>query len=293
MNSPLLKLSTLTLGLVMAAGAHAFNPGNPGNPGTPGGGEPVESGFPSVRSFEASGSFSTTNASEGPSCTIYRPRTLGENDLKHPIILWGNGTGTSPSGYSALLNHWASHGFVVAAANTTNAGSGQEMIACLDYLVEQNGRSSGTYAGKLNLDTVGASGHSQGGGGSIMAGQDSRVTATAPFQPYVLGLGHSRASQSNQNGPMFLMTGSADTLAGSAANGRPVFSNANVPVFWGELQGASHFVPAFNGGGYRGPSTAWYRYHLMGDKNAENVFYGADCTLCTSSDWKVQKKGIQ
>ena len=92
---------------------------------------------------------------------------------------------------------------------------------------------------------------------------------------------------------MFLMTGSADTLAGSAANGRPVFTNANVPVFWGELQGASHFVPAFNGGGYRGPSTAWYRFHLMGDKNAESVFYGADCTLCTSSDWKVQKKGIQ
>src|SRR5690606_7389899 len=102
----------------------------------------------------------------------------------------GNGTGTAPSGYSALLNHWASHGFVVAAANTTNAGSGQEMIACLDYLVEQNGRGSGTYAGKLNLDAVGSSGHSQGGGGSIMAGQDSRVTATAPFQPFVLGLGH-------------------------------------------------------------------------------------------------------
>nr|AGL50934.1 cold-active lipase precursor [uncultured bacterium] len=288
MKSPVMKLGSLTAGLLLAAAAHANNPLPPPNSG-----EPTDSGFPAVSSFSASGPFATTAANEGPDCRIYRPRTLGENGLQHPIIVWGNGTGASPTGYNGLLTHWASHGFVVAAARTANAGSGQEMIACLDYLVQQNGRSSGTYAGKLNVNAVGSSGHSQGGGGSIMAGQDSRVTVTAPFQPYVLGLGHNSRSQSNQNGPMFLMTGSSDTLAGSTLNGRPVFRNANVPVFWGELQGAGHFVPANDGGDYRGPSTAWYRYHLMGDQNAENTFYGSNCTLCTSRNWVVQKKGIQ
>ncbi|HDZ57342.1 MAG TPA: alpha/beta hydrolase [Pseudomonas xinjiangensis] len=284
MNSPVLKFSTLTLGLMLSAAAFATNP-------TPGE-EPVESGFPAVADFSADGPFATTAGNEGPDCRVYRPRTLGEDGLQHPIIIWGNGTGGTPTTYSGLLEHWASHGFVVAAARTSNAGSGEEMIDCLDYLVEQNGRSSGTYAGNLNVNRVGSSGHSQGGGGSIMAGQDSRITATAPFQPYILGLGHDTDSQDNQNGPMFLMTGSSDTLAGSALNGAPTFRRANVPVFWGELQGAGHFEPVGDAGDFRGPSTAWYRYHLMGDQNAVSVFVGSNCELCTSRDWEVQTKGI-
>lgn len=286
MKSPLFTLSGLALGLLVSTAALA------GNPTPPPTGE-VESGFPAVADFSARGPFSTTNERQGTGCQVYRPSTLGENDLDHPVILWGNGTGGSPSTYADLLDHWASHGFVVAAATTSDAGSGQEMLACLDRLETLNGLSSGAYAGNLNLNRVGSSGHSQGGGGSLMAGQDSRITATAPFQPYVLGLGHETSSQSNQNGPMFLMTGSNDTLAGPTLNGRPVFRNANVPVFWGNLEGVGHFEPVGDGGGYRGPSTAWYRFHLMGDSNAENTFYGSNCELCTDSDWEVQKKGIQ
>jgi hypothetical protein len=285
MKAPLCKLTGLAIGLLMSAGALASNPSPTPDPGTP-------SGFPAVSDFSRSGSFATTNANEGPSCTIYRPRTLGESGRRHPIIIWGNGTGASPSGYGALLDHWASHGFVVAAARTSNAGSGQEMLACLDYLVQQNGRSTGTYAGKLNVNRVGSSGHSQGGGGSIMAGQDRRVTVTAPFQPYTLGLGHRSSSQSNQSGPMFLMTGGQDTIAAPSTNALPVYNRANVPVFWGELNAAGHFEPAGNAGGYRGPSTAWLRFHLMGDMNAQSTFYGTSCGLCTNRAWTVRRKGI-
>lgn len=279
------KLTALSAGLMLSVTAIASNP-------TPPPGGPIDSGFPAVASFDSAGPFATLNESGGRNCTVYRPRTLGDNDLRHPIIIWGNGTGGTPRTYSGLLDHWASHGFVVIAANTSNAGSGQEMLGCLDYLVQQNGRSIGAYAGNLDLNRVGVSGHSQGGGGSIMAGQDSRITVTAPFQPYVLGLGHRSSSQSNQNGPMFLMTGSADTLAGPTLNGRPVFRNANVPVFWGNLRGAGHFVPVGDAGDYRGPSTAWYRFHLMGDTNAESTFYGSNCTLCNDRSWDVQRKGI-
>lgn len=288
MTSSVHKLTAVAFALAFSAAAVAGTPPPPPtDPGNPGDG----SGFPSVSDFSRSGSFSTTSGNEGPSCTIFRPRTLGENGVRHPIILWGNGTGSSPSTYSALLTHWASHGFVVAAARTSNAGSGEEMIDCLDYLVEQNGRSSGTYGGKLNVNRVGTAGHSQGGGGSIMAGQDNRVTATAPFQPYTIGLGHRSSSQSNQNGPMFLMTGGSDTIASPSRNAQPVFNRANVPVFWGELNSASHFVPVGNAGGFRGPSTAWLRYHLMGDQNARSTFYG-NCTLCSDRSWTVRRKNI-
>ncbi|WP_223651295.1 alpha/beta hydrolase [Halopseudomonas nanhaiensis] len=285
MKAPLMKYSGLTLGLMFSACALA------GNPDTGGGGD-TGTGFPGVSSFSASGPFATTSGNEGPSCRVYRPRTLGAEGRQHPIIIWGNGTGSSPTTYGSLLEHWASHGFVVAAARTSNAGSGREMIACLDYLVEQNGRSFGTYSGNLNVNRVATAGHSQGGGGSIMAGQDSRVTVTAPFQPYTIGLGHRSSSQSNQNGPMFLMTGGSDTIASPTLNAAPVFRRANVPVFWGERRGASHFEPVGNGGDYRGPSTAWMRFHLMDDQSAESTFYGSGCELCTDFRWDVERKGI-
>lgn len=191
-------------------------------PDTPG------TAFPAVSSFDNAGPYATTSEAEGPLCRIYRPSTLGQNGVRHPIILWGNGTGATPDTYAALLTHWASHGFVVAAAETSDAGTGQEMLACLSYLVQENARAYSTYVGKLNTGRVGTSGHSQGGGGSIMAGQDDRVRTTAPIQPYTLGLGHNTSSQSKQKGPMFLMSGGGDTIAFPYLNAQPVYTRANV-----------------------------------------------------------------
>ncbi|MNG06829.1 Alpha/beta hydrolase family protein [compost metagenome] len=181
---------------------------------------------------------------------------------------------------------------MVAAAQTSDAGTGAEMLTCLNYLVQENSNAYGTYAGKLNAGRVGTSGHSQGGGGSIMAGQDDRVRVTAPIQPYTLGLGHQSSSQSNQKGPMFLMSGGGDTIAVPYLNAQPVYTRANVPVFWGERKTVSHFEPVGNGGAYRSPSTAWFRYQLMNDQTARSTFYGTLCKLCTSTLWTVKRKGI-
>ena len=280
MSKRLLAACSAFAGILLSQSALALLPDTPGT------------SFPSVSNFSNSGPYATTNNSEGPSCQIYRPSTLGQNGVRHPIILWGNGTGATPATYGSLLAHWASHGFVVAAAQTSDAGSGIEMLNCLSYLQTEAAKSSGTYVGKLNLGRVGTSGHSQGGGGSIMAGRDSRIMTTAPMQPYILGLGHDTSSQSIQNGPMFLMSGSLDTLAGPTLNQRPIYNRINQPIFWGTLRLASHFVPVGDAGGYRGPSTAWFRYKLMNDMTAKNEFVGTLCGLCTSVSWSdIQRKG--
>src|SRR4051812_19225649 len=98
-------------------------------------------GCPSVAgNWAAAGPFAVTTQQSGAGHTIYRPAALGTlGCTTHPVVLWGNGTGASPSNYDALLRHWASHGFIVAAADTRNAYSGQEMVAGLDWLVAQNG----------------------------------------------------------------------------------------------------------------------------------------------------------
>ena len=247
--------------------------------------------FPPAADFSELGPFGVS--SDTPAgCQVFRPATLGTNGLRHPVILWGNGTATTVSIYQPVLEHWASHGFIVAAATTSNAGSGAEMLACLDWVTAQANDGGSDYAGTVDLTRVGASGHSQGGGGTLMAGTDPRVTATAPLQPYTQqGFGgYDQASQSTQNGPMFLMSGELDSIAPIEPNQQRVFDDTNVPTFWGVLAGANHIITAIGDiDGYRGPATAWFRYHLMCDELARPLFYDA-CTLCDDPEWTVMTK---
>jgi hypothetical protein len=249
--------------------------------------------FPSVTSFSARGPFATTQQSLGLSCTVHRPTTLGQGGVTHPVVLWGNGTGASPSSYSTLLSHLASHGFIAVAANTSNAGNGSQMLGCLSTLTTANGTVGSVFFQRVDTARVGASGHSQGGAGSIMAGRDARVRTTAPVQPYIGfipggGL-FSNASIGQQRGPMLLLSGSADTIAVPGIHQQPVFNGVNQHVFWATRSGASHFEPVGAGGDFRLPITAWFRAELMDDAQAAAVFEGP-CTLCSTLGWTIRQR---
>lgn len=234
--------------------------------------------FPAAVDFAAPGPFATVGHQEGPGCTIFRPTVLGEAGRKHPVILWGNGTGSQPANYAGLLSHWAKQGFVVAAANTGQAGSGQDMLNCLTWL------ANSPYASKLDLAHVGAAGHSQGGRGAIMAGRDPRVAVTAPFMP-AGGRGEAPPAK-----PMLLLSGAADTMAPPQTQQRPLFEQASGPVFWAIFDDAGHMAPGGDGGPYRAISTAWFRWRLMGDAAAARWFEGDACTVCTTPGWRVQRR---
>lgn len=255
-------------------------------------GEPAM-GFPAVEDAAVRGAFETLEEdADGVPCTIFRPAVLGEGGLRHPVIIWGNGTLGFPSVYAAGLDHLASHGFIVAAANTSNAGTGEEMLDCLDWVHAENDRTGSPYEGHVHLAGAGATGHSQGGGGAIMTGTDPRVVVTAPLLPYVLGLGHDSDSQSAQTGPMFLASGGKDAIATREANQQEVFDNANVPVFWATSNEADHLAAMGDLDEFLRPVTAWFRLHLMGDEGQRTIFYGASCELCTDDAWTIERKYI-
>lgn len=244
--------------------------------------------FPAVANFSDPGPFPVVGRQEGPGCSIFRPSVLGEGGRRHPVILWGNGTGSQPANYAGLLSHWARQGFVVAAANTGQAGSGMDMLNCLTYLAQRNAAADGPYAGKLDLSHVGASGHSQGGRGAIMAGRDPRVGFTAPFMP--AGRGGPPAEGAKPAGPMLLLSGGADTVAPPETAQKALFDQASGPVFWATAEGVGHFAPGGDGGPFRVISTAWFRWRLMGDAAAARWFEGEACTVCTAPGWTVQRK---
>ncbi len=224
-------------------------------------------------------------------CTIFSPVDLKPGT---PVIIWGNGTTQRPINYAPLLDHLASYGFVVAAANTTNAGTGVDMLHCLDWLTTQSSPgapANSRYLGKLDLSKVGASGHSQGGGGTLMAGRDPRIKVTAPIMPYTVGLGYVKGAELQQHGPTLMLSGSLDTIAPPGPNQQPMFDAIQTPMFWLTLKGAGHLAPMQGAAVYRGAVTAWFLYQLTGDAKAGAMFKGNGCGYCTAADWTVQRKG--
>jgi len=240
------------------------------------------------RYFRAGNYPAVSDTRLGRECRIFHPELM--DDGRHPIVIWGNGTYTSPASYRGMLEHWASHGMVVVAAMTPNAGTGREMGGCLDDILDENTRDGSIFQNKLMPLRVAVAGHSQGGGGAIMLGQDLRVTTVIAIQPYVTGRGHEASAWEAQQGPMLLLSGAEDYTAPPSEQQQLVFDAANVPVFWLTLRGASHLAPMYTGGSYLGPMTAWLRWRLRNDTQAARLFENESCELCSDPRWEIRIK---
>jgi lysophospholipase L1-like esterase len=211
--------------------------------------------------------------------TFYYPDAMGDGGRTHPVIIWGNGTGTIPGVYSGLLRHWAGQGFIVAAANTPNPNFGVLMLRGIDTLTSWNADPRSEFHQRVDLAGIGASGHSQGGSGAINAGADRRVKTVAPIQPGPLN------SPSALRGPALFLAGERDLIVPPVLV-RGLYGAADqVPAVYAELRGARHVSAVGDAGGFRGVTTAWFRYHLMGDAAAGALFFGPHCGLCGDPAW--------
>ncbi|MFK0251477.1 acetylxylan esterase [Amycolatopsis azurea] len=244
---------------------------------------------PDTGFYSAPGPHSTVKLRGGPDHTFYYPDDLAVG-TRYPILLWGNGTGATPDSYDSLLHHLASWGIVVAAANTKNSGSGSEMLSGGRFLIEENAREGSPFHDALDPAKIGASGHSQGGGGTIAAGSDPLVTVTAPVQPGPQG--NVRAL----HGPSLFIAGQKDTTV------PPIYVRSryryadDVAAVFAEIRNSDHYFS--NGGGkhLKGALTAWFRYWLAGDQRAGTLFFGprTSCGLCRDkASWSAVERNAK
>jgi len=174
---------------------------------------------------------------------------------------WANGTGGTPRTYTNLLTRVASFGANVVAANTTQSGTGRETSDCINTLDRQRRDSNSQFV---------ASGHSQGGSGSINASRlNNLVRVTCPVQ-----LDGQFTAQSNAgdikgmpNAPALISCGTGDTLAPcggaiASGNGNRKFAQARVPVLKVNVVGATH---------------------TAGGSPVQGGLYGALVTSCTQA----------
>lgn len=230
--------------------------------------------------YEKTGPYPTiTKVQGGPDHTLYYPSNLGANGVQHPVLIWGNGTGASVEEYDFALRHLATWGFVVAAANTGQSGSGEEMLAGARFLVAEDKRAGSVFYGKIDETKVGAAGHSQGGGGTIAAGNDALVDVTAPLQPGPQG------SVAGLKGPSFFVAGQFDYIVPSFYVQSRYSGATHIPAIFGELRGSDHFFPGETRYRLLGVVTAWFRFWLSSDEQARGIFFGptASCLLCNDT----------
>ncbi|MBN1654955.1 MAG: hypothetical protein JXA30_14390 [Deltaproteobacteria bacterium] len=211
--------------------------------------------------------------------TIFRPACMKEGE-KYPVITWANGTCGYIHGYAALLSHLASHGYVIIASNSTYTGTpptNTVQLRSLDYAEALNADPNSIYYQKLDLDKIGAMGHSQGAGATASAASDPRVKALIFWNSGV-----------SNNKPFLNVSGERD-LGDIGASGMATRTNgATQPGAWvyyhqvlvtgGTATG--HLVLMQQPERVVDVNLAWWNWQLKGDQEAKKMFIGDNCGFC-------------
>ena len=198
------------------------------------------------------------------------------SDKKHAIVVWGPGGGEQPGKYEGMIRRLASHGFVVIALKES-PGDASQATKALDWLEQQNKDSNSPLNGKLDMNTVGCSGHSMGGLESEQAAIKDKRVITAFLN-----------NSGDRNGGAFKnipATKTAGVVFGEKGmehdNAISDYRSAtSVPACMIEMTGG----PMNSEGGYghgSGPwdgmaiTIAWMRWHLGGEDFRKADFVGS------------------
>ena len=198
------------------------------------------------------------------------------SDKKHAVVVWGPGGGEQPGKYEGMIRRLASHGFVVIALKES-PGDASQATKALDWMEQQNKDSGSPLNGKLDMNTVGCSGHSMGGLESEQAAIKDKRVITAFLN-----------NSGDRNGGAFKnipATKTAGVVFGEKGmehdNAIADYRSAtSVPACMVEMTGG----PDTGEGGYghgSGPwdgmavTIAWMRWHLGGEDFRKADFVGS------------------
>jgi len=215
--------------------------------------------------------------------TIFRPACLKDGET-YPVITWANGTCGLTHGYALLLGTVASYGFVVVASNsswTATAPTDKVQERAIDYAEALNEDSTSVLYHKLDLDKVGAMGHSQGALATINGAKDARVKSVIFWN-----------SGASNDKPFLNVSGDRDVGGGSIMNTKGGTEAATQPgawVFYHQILqtggvATGHLVLMEQPDRVWKMAVAWWQWQLNGDDEAKKMFIGDSCGLCGHDD---------
>lgn len=228
---------------------------------------------------------------------LYIPAKLGENGVKHPVIVWTNGAGGTSDFYKNLLSHFASHGFFVVANKMSGGDHNPEVTeqkAGIDWAIAEASRSGSPYAGKIDPERVAVAGHSLGSISSFASAAHPSVKASIHWSAGLTGnpVNADESWLQGLHAPAAFFVGGAEAglmrVSGDFDNAPP-----SVPIFFGTLAGVDHtgVYGEPNAGQWGRAGVAWFRFTLAGDESLRKYFKAPDCTLC-SSPWMGKSRNL-
>lgn len=168
----------------------------------------------------------------------------------------------------------ASHGIAILLTSPTTtadfpAQRADDLKAALETIKAENGRSGSPVQGKIATDRLCITGHSMGGGGTMIAANSlgKQIKCAVPLQPWQPGSTYPRVAV-----PIMFISAQNDTIAGNASNSQPFYRSipAGVPKYYVEFAGATHFLTSNDlGTHYDGQSKymiAFYKAYLEDDQ---------------------------
>jgi hypothetical protein len=236
---------------------------------------------------------------------VYRPSNLAQSGHCHPILIWANGYRDNPEQnppdcvvdqganrwcgqYQPLLNHLASHGFVVVASLSTATAEGDPLptIAGLDWIIEQSADPSSPYYQRLDTTNIGQLGHSYGGMSTCMSASEPRYKALATIC--------GTRALSGVHTPMLFYCGGNDSTVSCESVKNTFSSVTDQPAFFMNERTADHGSWVYTGAGgvSLSSSAAWFRAHLMDDAASRQYFYGANCKFCSDNRVEVEQNAL-
>jgi hypothetical protein len=280
--------------------------------------------------YYAPGPWAVTVSTGGACCDssnnkfdLYYPTTLGANGFMHPILTWGNGSFGSPLQYDYFLRHMASWGFVVIATQDQQTGTGQTILDGVNFMVHANSDPASTFFHKLNVNQIGAFGHSQGAGGAgnALIKSAGLIKTVVPIELPArvwCTLGPNCFEPANlTSGSVFFIDGSTDFPISPPTQTPQTSGEQSVQAFYdatpgsvrklkGTLIGPNHndvqgqpdcahaMFPCVNGVyGYLGYPTAWFMYQLQGDAVAHGAFVnGTGEMFSETKNWQLVASNI-
>jgi dienelactone hydrolase len=187
------------------------------------------------------------------SARLYYPATsqglnapIDPSGAPYPAITFGHGFLQAVTQYDSTLRHLATRGYIVIASESegglfpNHANFALDLRHCLTWLEQQNTHQSSFLAGRVATDRFGASGHSMGGGASILAAAaDGRIKALANLAAAETNPS-AIAAMPNVQAPVALIAGSRDTITPPANHQVPMYNNGLPPKQLPNIIGGFH-----------------------------------------------------
>jgi hypothetical protein len=236
---------------------------------------------------------------------VYRPSNLASSGYCHPILVWANGYRDNPEQnppdcvvnsssnqwcgqYLPMLNHLASHGFVVVASLSTRTADGDPMptIAGLNWILEQSEVSNSPYYHRLDTANIGQLGHSYGGMATCKSAAEPRYKALATIC--------GTSTLTGVHTPMLFFCGGRDTTVNCSGVRNTFLTVTNQPAFFLNELDSDHGSWVYEGasGVSLSAAAAWFRVHLMNDTANRRFFYGANCTFCSDNRVDAEQNSL-